>query len=105
MTDKTANYTDAQLAQAVQAYKDGQTIESIAHTLGKSTRSVVAKLAREGVYVAKAKATATRVTKAMLIAVIADKTGVSTETLATLEKANHEALEALADVLPGKIYT
>ena len=98
MTDKTLNYTDAQTAQLVADYQQGATPTAIAETLGKSVRSVVAKLVREGVYVSKTKATATRVTKAMLIAVIAGKFGIDGTVLATLEKANHEALEALAAV-------
>ena len=98
MTDKTLNYTDAQTKQALADYAAGQTPDAIAAALGKSVRSVVAKLVQQGVYVSKTKATATRVTKAMLIAVIAGKFGIEGTVLATLEKANHEALEALAAV-------
>lgn len=96
MTDKTLNYTDAQTEQALADYQAGQTPAAIAETLGKSVRSVIAKLAQKGVYVAKTKAVANRVTKAMLIALIANKYNIEGAVLVTLEKANHEALEALA---------
>ena len=47
---KTVNYTPEQTAQMVADYNQGTTVEQIAETLGKSVRSVVAKLSREGVY-------------------------------------------------------
>lgn len=99
MTDKTLNYTEEQVKQAVADYQSGQTPAAIALTLGKSVRSVVAKLAREGVYVSKTKTSvSSRVTKAALIAMIASKHDINAAVLATLEKANHEALEALAAI-------
>ena len=93
---KPQNYTAEQTAQIVQAYQAGETVEAIATAVGKSVRSIVAKLSREGVYVAKAKqAGAARVTKAELVARIAMATGAELEVLASLEKATHEALEVL----------
>ena len=50
---KAVNYTPEQTASMVEAYTSGVTVESIAQSLGKSVRSVVAKLSREKVYVAK----------------------------------------------------
>ena len=50
---KTLNYTPEQTAQIVNDYTNGVTVEMIAQNLGKSVRSVVAKLSREKVYVAK----------------------------------------------------
>ena len=47
---KTVNYTPEQTAQMVADYNQGTTVEAIAENLGKSVRSVVAKLSREGVY-------------------------------------------------------
>ena len=52
MTAKTVNYTPEQTAKMVSDYAAGVTVESIASALGKSVRSVVAKLSREKVYVA-----------------------------------------------------
>lgn len=47
------NYTPEQTASVVSGYTNGMTIESLAVELGKSTRSIIAKLSREGVYKAK----------------------------------------------------
>ena len=92
----TVNYTPEQTAQAVEMYQAGTAVEAIALALGKSARSVVAKLSREKVYVAKTRAAgAGRVTKAALVAVLAQKAGVELSVMASLEKATHEALEAL----------
>ena len=44
------NYTPEQTASVVSGYSNGMTIESLAVELGKSTRSIIAKLSREGVY-------------------------------------------------------
>ena len=54
MTTKTVNYTPEQTAQMVADYQAGTSVEMIAETFGKTVRSVVAKLSREKVYVAKA---------------------------------------------------
>jgi hypothetical protein len=52
-TSKTVNYTPEQTAKMVADYAAGVTVESIAESMGKTVRSVVAKLSREKVYVAK----------------------------------------------------
>ena len=94
--EKTTNYTPEQTAQAVSSYQAGVAVEQIALGLGKSVRSVVAKLSREGVYVAKGKATGVaRVTKADLVGAIASKAGVPVAVVASLEKASAEALQAV----------
>jgi hypothetical protein len=96
MTDKTVNYTPEQTAQLVAKYQDGVSVESLAEMFGKTTRSIVAKLSREGVYHAKSKATGmTRVKKSELVDRIANRVGVAPETFDSLEKANHEVLEAI----------
>jgi hypothetical protein len=53
MKEKAQNYTSEQTAKIVQDYQAGVAVEAIAEAVGKSVRSVVAKLSREGVYVAK----------------------------------------------------
>jgi len=54
---KTVNYS-ADLTNAIVAqYEAGVSVESIAADIDKSVRSVRSKLVREGVYVAKPKAT------------------------------------------------
>jgi len=51
--DKAVNYTPEQTALMVADYKAGIAVETIAESLGKSVRSVVAKLSREKVYIPK----------------------------------------------------
>ena len=90
------NYTPEQTVELVAGYQSGKTVEQLAETLGKTVRSVVAKLAREGVYVAKTKATGvSRVKKAELVDKLAAACGVPPEVFESLEKANHEVLERL----------
>jgi len=53
MTEKTVNYTESQTMMMVSEYSANPsraTVEALAITFGKSVRSVVAKLSREGVY-------------------------------------------------------
>lgn len=93
--EKTVNYTQEQVAEMVAAYRAGTSIEDLAKNLGKSTRSVVAKLSREGVYESKAKAkvAAGRVTKEQMVALLADRMGEDVEALKSLAKAEKVALE------------
>ena len=101
MTEATkTNYTAEQTAQLVSAYQAGETVETLAAQLGKSTRSVVAKLSREGVYKAKTRATGLpRVKKAELVEVLATACGVHSEVFESREKANLEVLEHLVSRL------
>ena len=92
---KTVNYTPEQTQEMVQAYQAGSTVEQIAEALNKSTRSVVAKLSREGVYKAKNKPTSIRVKKSELVDQIAHSLGVAPEVVDSLEKTTHEVLELL----------
>ena len=102
-SEKTVTYTAEQTSELVAGYKAGTSVEALATALGKSVRSVVAKLSREGVYESKAKARAdTRVTKAMLVAQIATAVGASEEVLESLEKATHKALEVVAAALTSE---
>jgi len=58
MTAKTnVNYTSEQTTAIVADYQAGVAVETIAVAVGKSVRSVVAKLSREGVYKAKERTT------------------------------------------------
>ena len=50
MAEKIVNYTTEQTVVMLKAYADGLGVEFIAQSLGKTVRSVVAKLSREGVY-------------------------------------------------------
>lgn len=97
MTEATkTNYTTEQTTQLVTGYQAGETVDVLATKLGKTTRSVVAKLAREGVYQSKTKATGQhRVRKSELVDQLATACGVAPEVFESLEKANHDVLEAL----------
>ncbi len=55
---KAQNYTPEMTAQIVEQYQAGVSVEDLATSIEKSVRSVRSKLVREGVYVAKPKATA-----------------------------------------------
>ncbi len=98
-TEKIVSYTPEQTAEMVEAYvaaPSKATVEALAVKLGKTVRSVIAKLSREKVYVSATPTASTRVTKATLISAIAVKFGVGAEALESLEKASKEALETLA---------
>jgi transposase-like protein len=95
MAEKTVNYTPEQTAQMVEAYKEGTTVEAIAETLGKTVRSVVAKLSREGVYRKKeytTKTGETPVAKETLADKIGALAGLSEGEIDSLTKANKTAL-------------
>lgn len=97
MTEKTINYTEAQVLQIVEGYKAGEPTEALALKVGKTVKSVVAKLVREGVYKsAKTQAKAARTTKADLINKIAQELNLEVTQLESFEKATFAALEALA---------
>ena len=97
MTQETkTNYTPEQTQALVEGYQAGETVEVLAANMGKTVRSVVAKLSREKVYVAKTRATGqARVRKAELVDQLAVACGVAPEVFESLEKANHDVLEAL----------
>lgn len=94
--EKHVNYTEVQTAELVNAYAQGSTLEALAEQFGKSVKSIVAKLSREGVYKAKTAAKAKRVTKADLIAKISEALAVEENAFNTFEKASYEALQLLA---------
>ena len=59
---KIVNYTEAQTSQLVSAYVASPTSETVAifaESFGKSVRSIVAKLSREGVYMKAERTTKT----------------------------------------------
>lgn len=97
MASKTVtNYTPEQTLEIVELFASGSTVEQIAEKFGRSARSIIAKLSREGVYKSKAKASGSkRITKAVLLEQIERELGLDEGTLASLEKGSHEALEIL----------
>jgi DNA-directed RNA polymerase specialized sigma24 family protein len=98
MAEKNPNYTPEQTAQMVEAYKAGTTVEAIAETLGKTVRSVVAKLSREGVYRKKEYTTKNGerpVKKDTTAEKIGEAVGLSEGEVDSLTKANKTALEKI----------
>ena len=105
MTAKTVNYTPEQTLSMVADYKAGLTAEAIAEKMGKSLRSVVAKLSREKVYVAKTYATKTGeavVKKDTVADYIGGALGLSESDTESLTKANKVALKAIADFIKAE---
>ncbi len=102
-TEKIVNYTEAQTAELVKAFTDAptkETVAALAEKFGKTTRSIVAKLAREGVYKSEAKASAGKgATKADTVAKIAALAGVAVKDLESLEKATAPALNTVLKAL------
>jgi hypothetical protein len=100
MTEVTRvpNYTDEMVEAMVADYQDNPTKDTVtkwSNEYNKSTRSIVAKLVREGVYVAAPRVTKTGapvIRKSEIVAQIQDALGVE---LSTLEKASKADLERL----------
>lgn len=99
---KEVNYTDEQVSAMVKTYTDApgpEAVAAIADEIGKSKRSVIAKLSREGVYVAKPRTTKTGgpiIRKEELVKMLEDELDIE---LSTLIKAGKADLQRLVDVV------
>lgn len=106
MASKTAmNYTPEQTAKMVADYNAGVTVEAMAETLGRSVRSIVAKLSREGVYRKKTYTTKTGeavVKKDAWADYIGEALGLSEADTESLTKANKVALAKIADFIKAE---
>ena len=60
MAKAEPNYTEEMVVAITSAYQAETPVQEIADMIGKSKRSVISKLVREGVYVATEKPTSTR---------------------------------------------
>jgi hypothetical protein len=102
MSEKIVNYTPEQTLAMVADYVSGVSVETLAQNLGKSVRSVVAKLSREKVYVAKVYVSKTgekpvrKDAHADAIGAVLKLTEAETE---SLTKANKTALEKIFTAL------
>ena len=102
MAEAKKNYSDEMVAQMTEAYTANptrETVEELAKTLGKSVRSIIAKLSREGIYVSQPRMTKTGepvVRKAELVAQINEHFG---NTFPTLVKASKADLQKLVESL------
>jgi hypothetical protein len=102
MTSKTVNYTPEQTAKMVADYAAGVGVDAIAEAVGKSVRSVVAKLSREGVYQKKVYKTKTGeavVKKDAHADAIGAILRLPENDVESLTKANKSALKAIFDAL------
>jgi hypothetical protein len=102
MTAKTVNYTPEQTTKMVADYVNGVTVETIAENLGKTVRSVVAKLSREKVYKAKtyvSKTGAPVVKKDAHADAIGAILQLNENDVESLTKANKNALKAIFEAL------
>lgn len=105
MTAKTVNYTPEQTLKMVADYQAGITVDAIASELGKSVRSIVAKLSREKVYVAKTYTSKTGeavVKKDTVADFIGEALRLSEADTESLTKANKVALKAIADFIKAE---
>jgi len=102
MATKTVNYTPEQTLKMVSDYQSGVSVETIADNLGKTVRSVVAKLSREKVYIAKEYKTKTGETVVKKDA-HADAIGailkMPENDIESLTKANKNALRVIFEAL------
>lgn len=100
-TEKTVNYTPEQTAELVGAYQAAPTAETVAAfavKLSKTTRSIVAKLSREGVYQKKeyvGKTGEKPAKKDALADVLGAAAGLTEAETTSLEKVNKTALVKL----------
>ena len=96
------NYTDEMVSQMTEAYSANpsrETVDELAQTFGKTTRSIIAKLSREGVYIAQPRTTKSGepvVAKAELVSQIEAHFGIE---LPTLVKAGKQDLQRLVDTI------
>ena len=91
-------YTPEQTQKVVVDYLQGVPVETIAENLGKSVRSIIAKLSREGVYKKKEYVTKNgeaTISKEELADKIGTLCGLSEGEIDSLTKANKTALQKL----------
>lgn len=110
-TTKTvvANYSDEQAAKMSAEYvatPTRETVESLALVMGKSVRSVVAKLSRMGVYVkpeAVSKTGGKVVKKSELVDALTAKVPMTDAEASSFEHVNKTALVKLLAALPAEV--
>ena len=98
----TVNYTPEMTAKIIESYQAGETVENIAALVGKTARSIIAKLVREKVYVKKEYTTKTGesvIKKDSVADAIGEKLGMKENDIESLTKANKVALKMILDAL------
>ena len=102
MTAKTVNYTPEQTQRMINDYQNGVSVETIADNLGKTVRSIVAKLSREKVYIAKeykSKTGETPIKKDVHADAIGAILRLPENDIESLTKANKNALKVIFEAL------
>jgi hypothetical protein len=102
MNAKTVNYTPEQTAQIIADYQAGLSVDNIAEKMGKTVRSVVAKLSREKVYIKKeykSKTGESPVKKDTHADAIGAILRLPENDIESLTKANKNALKAIFEAL------
>ena len=95
---RAKNYSDEMVAEMHSLYEANptrETVEILAEKFGKSVRSIIAKLSREGIYVSQPRVTKTGepvVRKAELVAQIEDHFEIEVPTLVKASKADLQTL-------------
>ena len=101
----TGNYTKEQVEYMIDKYNESptrETVETLSEELGKSTKSIIGKLSREGVYqkaVYVSKTGELPVTKKELVVKLADAVDGDLEELEGLEKAPKKELKYLLSLV------
>ena len=96
------NYTEEMVNTMTEQYSANptrETVDALAEQFGKTTRSIIAKLSREGVYVAQPRTTKSGepvISKAELVAQISEHFGIE---MPTLVKAGKQDLQKLVDAI------
>jgi len=99
------NYSKEVTADIVKRYRDApnrQTVAILAKELGKSEKSVIGKLSKEGVYIRMnyvTKSGEKPVTKAQLVQELEEKFGLMYGDLEGLEKAPKETLKLVLEAI------
>ena len=101
----SVNYTEEQVAYMTKLYKESptrETVENLAEELGKSVKSIIGKLSREGVYkktVYKTKTGEDPITKKELVEELASYLDISADSILGLEKSPKRDLKFLVDTI------
>ena len=96
------NYTEEMVADMTEQYQANptrDTVDSLAKQFGKTTRSIIAKLSREGVYVAQPRTTKSGepvISKSELVSTLEAHFGIE---MPTLVKAGKQDLQRLVDAI------
>ena len=99
---KSINYTDEMVNTMTEQYAANptrETVDALADQFGKTTRSIIAKLSREGVYVAQPRTTKSGepvISKSELVSTLEAHFGIE---MPTLVKAGKQDLQRLVDAI------